>query len=506
MELVLYAEYEELPDYLFDNIFHNSKYCSKIHILTNKVKELYHKALNLHFYNQIEIHDLQVYNNSFINYPEEIKKFRNGFWIKTINRYIAISNFITKKKLNNIFHIENDVLIFTSLQYIYKFIIEEKDKIYFCKDSPKRALGSMLFIPSSATINDLCFFIQRKIETDKIFYNDMQLLGFYDSAKSFPTEPNINGIVDACCFGQSLAGIDPRNGESSRGFVNPDSDFKPELNNFLFLDNNWYYGLSKLHSLHIHSKNLSLYTNGLLKPEQIFTIDRFKNITSYQEIDYCNLKSNDNIYIKTDYQYIFLKNYLHLIKVPVNLWFGNCDNPFICSDICDNPYIQKIYAMNPGIKHPKIIFEGIGLANNLWKHGQKDIFYQIYTETRKWKKTKNLFCSFNPSTFKYRQELTIELESRAIRIEKYPDQEQFWKQMASHKYVLCPRGNGFDTHRFWEALWLGCIPIIINNKYTEEDYSIFLDYLRAKYNFLEIKSNDIKEIGSLLESISKDGI
>jgi hypothetical protein len=36
----------------------------------------------------------------------------------------------------------------------------------------------------------------------------------------------------------------------------------------------------------------------------------------------------------------------------------------------------------------------------------------------------------------------------------------FVSQMAQHKFVLCPRGNGVDTHRLWEALHLGCIPIV----------------------------------------------
>lgn len=30
--------------------------------------------------------------------------------------------------------------------------------------------------------------------------------------------------------------------------------------------------------------------------------------------------------------------------------------------------------------------------------------------------------------------------------------------------VLCPRGNGIDTHRFWEALYCGCIPICLKQE------------------------------------------
>ena len=33
--------------------------------------------------------------------------------------------------------------------------------------------------------------------------------------------------------------------------------------------------------------------------------------------------------------------------------------------------------------------------------------------------------------------------------------------MKNSLFVACPRGNGLDTHRFWEALYLGSIPIIV---------------------------------------------
>jgi hypothetical protein len=32
--------------------------------------------------------------------------------------------------------------------------------------------------------------------------------------------------------------------------------------------------------------------------------------------------------------------------------------------------------------------------------------------------------------------------------------------LRSHGFCLAPRGNGIDTHRMWEALYAGCIPIV----------------------------------------------
>jgi hypothetical protein len=35
-----------------------------------------------------------------------------------------------------------------------------------------------------------------------------------------------------------------------------------------------------------------------------------------------------------------------------------------------------------------------------------------------------------------------------------------WKNMLNFKYVISPHGNGLDCHRTWEAIFLGCIPIV----------------------------------------------
>lgn len=35
-----------------------------------------------------------------------------------------------------------------------------------------------------------------------------------------------------------------------------------------------------------------------------------------------------------------------------------------------------------------------------------------------------------------------------------------WNNMLKYKYVISPHGNGLDCHRTWEALVLGCIPIM----------------------------------------------
>jgi len=38
---------------------------------------------------------------------------------------------------------------------------------------------------------------------------------------------------------------------------------------------------------------------------------------------------------------------------------------------------------------------------------------------------------------------------------------RYLQALAQSQFCVCPRGAGIDTHRFWEALYLGCIPIIL---------------------------------------------
>ena len=39
----------------------------------------------------------------------------------------------------------------------------------------------------------------------------------------------------------------------------------------------------------------------------------------------------------------------------------------------------------------------------------------------------------------------------------------FCNDVLNSKFILCPEGNGIDTHRFWETIYLGRIPVVLHN-------------------------------------------
>jgi len=55
-------------------------------------------------------------------------------------------------------------------------------------------------------------------------------------------------------------------------------------------------------------------------------------------------------------------------------------------------------------------------------------------------------------------------EVRVSKAGQRTNPARFLTQMGTHRFVVSPRGNGLDSHRTWEALLVGCIPIVRSSK------------------------------------------
>jgi len=64
-----------------------------------------------------------------------------------------------------------------------------------------------------------------------------------------------------------------------------------------------------------------------------------------------------------------------------------------------------------------------------------------------------------------------------------------WRRQIKYAFVLSPHGNGLDCHRTWEALILGCIPIVktsaIDSLYDDLPVVIVKDWSEITREFLE---------------------
>jgi hypothetical protein len=310
INLVLFHKGPVLPSYIFDCLYQvcllHQKSNLQIYILTDKCHHttIFQKiqTFYLPFGNKI-INNINCVDLSTIKYTEEhlqfnklfdiyekkfpdIFNFRNGFWRLSIERFFYLTDFIKNNSLKNVFHTENDIMMYSDLNQVHiniKTIFEEKDTFYILKDSPTRGIGSFMFSLSEMPWIDFCRFVNVQLQSK--FSNDMNLLGAYPNCITLPDSPNHSvsrtlGIFDAACIGQYLGGTDPRKGASvdfddgdhessfinpTKGFVNETSVFKPNTCRYMHVIDK---GFKKwmlihndgaklpIHNLHIHSKNL----------------------------------------------------------------------------------------------------------------------------------------------------------------------------------------------------------------------------------------------------------
>lgn len=262
----------------------------KIHLIGNSIFKKEVKKLKIEFtaiedfYKQNKI-DEAVDKNQNLD-----KSFRDGFWIKTLERLFILEQYMLKTNLQFIFHSEIDQLLFSTDKLVNAIIKTNKKGIFIPFHSKNIALASVIFINKLSAIQSLIQFAC----TSGVYSNEMELIAAWSKINpkitfALPTlateikgssniVPNgiktisaaeIEGLVDAAQLGQWVAGIDPRNipitNTPSTKFVDKPQKWllsednlkhiklKLSQNNMLlnaqFASRNF-----KIYNLHLHSK------------------------------------------------------------------------------------------------------------------------------------------------------------------------------------------------------------------------------------------------------------
>lgn len=172
--------------------------------------------------------------------------------------------------------------------------------------------------------------------------------------------------------------------------------------------------------------------------------------------------------------------YTHRIEIFSNI-IDYFKNNFILithnsdENIINNKNIVKIlnanklikwYSQNLCINHNKLFFLPIGIANRQWEHGKLfTTFYNLFKENENnFKKIKrSVYLYFEISTNKNKREMAYNLLCNKLPFLSKLNPRDNFNRLSKYEYCICPEGNGIDTHRFWEALYLKCVPIVISN-------------------------------------------
>jgi len=206
------------------------------------------------------------------------------------------------------------------------------------------------------------------------------------------------------------------------------------------------------------------------------------------------LRMIDELNDISKYKKIFI--FTHDLELFYNKFCNQLSDKIIISHNSDHgiEYIKDVklhLAQNCLINNSKLITIPIGIENRQW------FDHKIFNNVRKMKipKTNYIYFFFNLNTHPSRLRCKNMLDPTLIW-NKVRSKEDYYKELASHKYAICPRGNGLDTHRVWECLYLDVIPIIIetdNLKIDNLPFNILEDWdiLFLKDNFSNQENSKI---------------
>lgn len=207
----------------------------------------------------------------------------------------------------------------------------------------------------------------------------------------------------------------------------------------------------KFISGHNFAKNSNVVFSEVLPNMKTFIADSFE------------LDSGQIIFSKIDHVHILLnllKNESDLTDIKLITHEGDIGVDKKLFDLKPN-CISKWYAQNVEYDHPDLIPIPIGLANDYCPITLK--IHDLTENVEKKQNKKLLYINHRSSTcYNSRQWIYEYFKTNDWCTVDHPNLtlKEYKSQLDSHHFIICPRGNGIDTHRLWESLYCGIIPIV----------------------------------------------
>lgn len=181
-----------------------------------------------------------------------------------------------------------------------------------------------------------------------------------------------------------------------------------------------------------------------------------------------DVQRGDTIFTMVDYLDYFFTVFHPKIEYPYILvthnFYDSSDNavPGAYAHYLDDTKLYAWVTQNIDRTHPKLHPMPIGLANTNYEHGNVALFTVSIEQAKKTPKSKCLYMNFSVNTYAQERQFVYDLFKNKSFCTNATRRSatQYLKDLLHHQFVLSPRGNGLDCHRTWEALLMGCYPIV----------------------------------------------
>ncbi len=223
------------------------------------------------------------------------------------------------------------------------------------------------------------------------------------------------------------------------------------------------------------------YNQKITNNNKCYNIDGFVKKENKEKIFiYTHQLNNDKLYKH-------LEEFTNIFDVIIH----NSDHELLPQHLVKLKNIEKlrhIYSQNVNINDICITPIPIGIANSMWKHGDLKVWENM--EIHK-KKDEFIFFNFNCTTAIARTTCYNYFINKIPHTDNIDNYKDYLETLNKYKYCLCPDGNGTDTHRLWECLYLGVIPICLKTPLTEY-YSKFVPIVLLN-SWYEINFDDLRK-------------
>ena len=238
----------------------------------------------------------------------------------------------------------------------------------------------------------------------------------------------------------------------------------------------------------MEEKNIFVSSRGILKSCDYYSytpVSSVKQLINYPNLETIKHITNPSIYICTSSLINFMKEVLPLIDFPFILVSGDCDET-IPQEIISNSQFNNLlnhtqlihwFCQNMTIQHHKITQMPIGLdyhtltVNPVWgplcgcQEQEKNLMILNKKSVPFWNRNVHCYANFhftmNTKLGYDRKDAFQNINKDLIYYENTPvTRLTTWNRQLKFAFVICPHGGGLDCHRNWEALCLGCIPIV----------------------------------------------
>ena len=203
-------------------------------------------------------------------------------------------------------------------------------------------------------------------------------------------------------------------------------------------------------------------------------------------LDFEKLKDGDIIYTHTFYIPQLFERLNRGLKLTVIS--HNCDTPAESVP----PEGVTWFTSNVNIEHDRVIALPLGLQNDIWfpeirkkekmiqkMNEPKNLKNLVYCDHRLWVNPEERIKPYKVLEGKP-WATCIHTDKTDVKLtHETPESfDRYLENLYNHAFVICAEGNGIDTHRVWECLYMNTIPVMIrniNNSFYSDLPILFID-------------------------------